>query len=426
MNWTTRASIFGTVTIASIAIAQSASASFVIFVAGNDAATLQRVRTISPSAFATKINGQPAVQAGIFNSENSADSLAIALQQSGLSAQKYFRTSGGKETDVQIPFPETTTSSVFSTPSPQQVIIQPSSVVQTLPQPSSFPVESQQQPQPQPQIFSSAPQQAVTYSNQYQQITTNTVIPQVQTQQVLVPRWQQVLVPETRQFVTQTVVPQTQIVQTSVPSGYVQPTGFAQSTGFVQPTGFAQSTGFVQPTGFAQSTGFVQPTGFAQSTDFAQSTGFVQQPTGFVQSSGFSQAVNYVQPQTGFIPSSTVVTTPYNNPVATNFTTTQSQPIAANSFSSGFNSGFSNTTQSTQQVSQPAQISDFRYVTVVPTPANNQLLLSQVRQYVPSAFLSSSGRGSFIHAGAYQNRDSAEAVSRYLRSQGVDSRVLYF
>ncbi|MBD2188201.1 hypothetical protein [Pseudanabaena mucicola] len=393
MNWTTRASIFGTVAIVSIAIAQSASASFVIFVEGNDTATLQRVRTISPSAFTTKINGQPAIQAGIFNSENSADSLAITLQQSGLSAQKYFRTSGGKETDVQVPFPETTTSSVFSAPSPQQVVIQPSSVVQTLPQPSSFQVESQSQ------IFSSAPQQVATYSNQYQQITTNTVIPQVQTQQVLVPRWQQVLVPETRQFVTQTVVPQTQIVQTSVPSGYVQPTGY---------TNQIQATGFVQPTGFVQS------------------TGYVQQPTGYVQSSGFSQAVNYVQPQTGFIPSSTVVTTPYNNSVATNFTATQSQPIAANSFSNGFSSEFSNTTQLNQQVSQPAQISDFRYVTVVPTPANNQLLLSQVRQYVPSAFFSSSGRGSFIHAGAYQNRDSAEAVSRYLRSQGVDSRVLYF
>ena len=74
----------------------------------------------------------------------------------------------------------------------------------------------------------------------------------------------------------------------------------------------------------------------------------------------------------------------------------------------------------------PTQNPNFRYVAAVPATATNQFLLSRVRQYVPNAFLSSSGRGTYIHAGAYQNRDSAESVSRYLRSQGVDSRVLYF
>ena len=379
MNWVKRFSILGSVAIASLTIAQAASARFVIFVAGNDAATLQRVRTVSPTAFATKINDQPVIQAGTFNSEISADSLAIALQQSGLSAQKYFKASGGKESNVQVPFSETSTSSssVVSLPSPQQVVIQPSSTVQ----PVSFQVDSQ------PQVFSSAPQQAIAYNqNQYQQITTNTVVPQVQTQQVLVPRWQQVLVPETRQVVTQTVVPQTQIVQT----GYVQ-------SGYVQPTAYTQST-----------SSYVQPT---------------------VQATGYTQTTGYVQPQTGFIPAAsatTVVPTTYDNSIstATNYSAVQSQPINT-AYSSGAyttTTGYSNE----PQLPQAAQNSAFRYVAAIPATANNQFLLSRVRQYVPSAFFSNSGRGTYIHAGAYQSRDSAEAVSRYLRSQGVDSRVLYF
>jgi hypothetical protein len=379
VNWVKRFSILGSVAIASLTIAQAASARFVIFVAGNDAVTLQRVRTVSPTAFATKINDQPVIQAGTFNSEISADSLAIALQQSGLSAQKFFKASGGKESNVQVPFSETSTSSssVVSLPSPQQVVIQPSSTVQ----PVSFQVDSQ------PQVFSSAPQQAIAYNqNQYQQITTNTVVPQVQTQQVLVPRWQQVLVPETRQVVTQTVVPQTQIVQT----GYVQ-------SGYVQPTAYTQST-----------SSYVQPT---------------------VQATGYTQTTGYVQPQTGFIPAAsatTVVPTTYDNSIstATNYSAVQSQPINT-AYSNGAyttTTGYSNE----PQLPQAAQNSAFRYVAAVPATANNQFLLSRVRQYVPSAFFSNSGRGTYIHAGAYQSRDSAEAVSRYLRSQGVDSRVLYF
>ncbi len=355
VNWVNKLSILGTVAIAStilsMAIAQPASARFVIFVAGNDAATLQKVRTVSPGAFATKINDQPAIQAGTFNSETSADSLAVALQQSGLSAQKYFRASEGKESNVPVPFSEATTT--FTPASPQQVVIQPNSTQQVVIQSES-----------QPQSFSAAPQQNLAYANnqclqagqinvqsscaqpQYQQITTNTVVPQVQTQQVLVPRWQQVLVPETRQVVTQTVVPQTQVVQT----GYV-------------------STG-------------------------------------------------YVQPQSGFIQSSSAIQVP---------TAYDSNSIAPNNNYANFSTQTTSTGLSNDQLlPQQSQNPNFRYVAAVPASANNQFLLSRIRQYVPNAFLSNSGRGTYIHAGAYQNRDSAESVSRYLRSQGVDSRVLYF
>jgi len=320
VNWIKKFSILGTAAIAWLAIAQSASARFVIFVPGNDAATLQRVRTISPTAFATKINDQSVIQAGTFNSEISADSLAIALQQSGLSAQKYFKASEGKESNVQVPFSDT--SSVTPLTTPQQVIIQSAALTQ------------------QPVAFSEAPSQFVNSVTQQsilpqQSIAyTNTVVPQVQTQQVLVPRWQQVLVPETRQVVTQTVVPQTQIVQT----GYIQSASNQQNT--------------------------------------------------------------YVQPQSGFIQSATTVApTGYDNSIGTS---------------------------PEQLLPQQSQNTNFRYVAAVPTNINNQFLLSRVRQYVPNAFFSNSGRGTYIHAGAYQSRDSAESVSRYLRSQGVDSRVLYF
>ena len=364
VDWLNRFNILGIVAITSIAIAPSASAQFVIFVSGNDPATLQRVRTVSPSAFATKINDQPIVQAGIFNSEASADQMAIALQQSGLSAQKYFRTSGGKESNVQVPFTDSvvvsnavpqTSAFLPQAATPQQVVIQPVPVQQTA-------IADQQQ-------FFTAPQQTFTYSAP-QQIVTNTVVPQVQTQQVLVPRWQQVLVPETRQVVTQTIVPQTQIVQ----------------------------------------------------------TGFVQTSAQSVAAQGFNQSVatgTYIQPQTSFIPA-TSATTINSAPVSYDgfATSSQSQPIAT-SFSSD-----SNFVQSSvQSGTQSGQTQTSRYVAVVPANANSassQFLLSRVRQYIPTAFFSSSGRGSFIHAGAYQNRDSAEAISRYLRSQGVDSRVIYF
>ncbi len=376
MNWIKRFSILGSVAIASLAISQSASARFVIFVAGNDAATLQRVRTVAPTAFATKINDQPVIQAGTFNSETSADSLAFSLQQSGLSAQKYFRSSGGKESNVQVPFTDTaTTSSPISLPNPQQVVIQQNPT--PLSQPVSFQTDAQ------PQVLSSGTQQAIAYNQpQYQQITTNTVVPQVQTQQVLVQRWQQVLVPETRQVVTQTVVPQTQIV----PTAYTQP-----ANAYLQP-----ATAYVQQ----QATGYTQPTG-------------------------------YMQPQTGFISaaSATVVPTAYDNSLAASAPTSlalPTQPISTAYANTAYaNTAYTNTATE-PQLPQATQNPNFRYVAAVPAAASNQFLLSRVRQYVPNAFLTNSGRGTYIHAGAYQSRDSAEAVSRYLRSQGVDSRVLYF
>jgi len=66
----------------------------------------------------------------------------------------------------------------------------------------------------------------------------------------------------------------------------------------------------------------------------------------------------------------------------------------------------------------------YRYVTAVPLATISTL--DQVRQFIPTAFVARSGRGNYIYAGGYQNRDAAESLKHFLRSQGLDARVLYF
>ncbi|WP_414754462.1 peptidoglycan-binding domain-containing protein [Anabaena sp. CCY 9910] len=65
-----------------------------------------------------------------------------------------------------------------------------------------------------------------------------------------------------------------------------------------------------------------------------------------------------------------------------------------------------------------------RYVVIV--PISNGGTLNQVRRYVPSAYTSKSNLGTFVNAGTYSDRSSAEQMSRMLRSNGLDARVQYF
>ena len=76
---------------------------------------------------------------------------------------------------------------------------------------------------------------------------------------------------------------------------------------------------------------------------------------------------------------------------------------------------------STNSIENSAQ---YRYVTAV--PMRTMQTLFQVRQIVPSAFVAKSGRGDYVYAGGYTNRDAAESLKHFLRSQGLDARVLYF
>jgi cell division protein FtsN len=66
----------------------------------------------------------------------------------------------------------------------------------------------------------------------------------------------------------------------------------------------------------------------------------------------------------------------------------------------------------------------YRYVAAI--PMRSIATLAQVRQLIPSAFVAKSSRGDYIYAGGYTNRDTAESLKHFLRSQGLDARVLYF
>lgn len=65
----------------------------------------------------------------------------------------------------------------------------------------------------------------------------------------------------------------------------------------------------------------------------------------------------------------------------------------------------------------------FPYVVVV--PGNDSSLLSQVRRYVPSAYVDEAKPGSFIRAGSFIQRTDAEQLTDVLRNNGFDARVAY-
>ncbi len=71
-----------------------------------------------------------------------------------------------------------------------------------------------------------------------------------------------------------------------------------------------------------------------------------------------------------------------------------------------------------------ANSAQYRYVAAV--PVRSVATLAQVRQLIPSVFVAKSSRGDYVYAGGYANRDAAESLKHFLRSQGLDARVLYF
>lgn len=68
----------------------------------------------------------------------------------------------------------------------------------------------------------------------------------------------------------------------------------------------------------------------------------------------------------------------------------------------------------------------YRYVTAIPMSTGGMGALAQVQRLIPKAFVAKSFRGNYIYAGGYTNRDAAESLKHFLRSQGLDARVLYF
>ncbi|HEY9799342.1 MAG TPA: peptidoglycan-binding protein [Leptolyngbyaceae cyanobacterium] len=83
-----------------------------------------------------------------------------------------------------------------------------------------------------------------------------------------------------------------------------------------------------------------------------------------------------------------------------------------------------NGTSTSEDFNNPGNFGNNRYVVVV--PVRNGSTLNQVRRYVPNAFTANSNLGTYINAGSFSDRASAERTSKMLRSNGLDARVQYF
>ncbi len=65
-----------------------------------------------------------------------------------------------------------------------------------------------------------------------------------------------------------------------------------------------------------------------------------------------------------------------------------------------------------------------RYFVIIPSTVGS--VLDKARNIVPTARLTSSDRGTYIEVQGYPDRPSAETLNATMRSQGLDSRVIYF
>jgi hypothetical protein len=78
----------------------------------------------------------------------------------------------------------------------------------------------------------------------------------------------------------------------------------------------------------------------------------------------------------------------------------------------------------TAEINPPPTLSRNRYYVIVPSSVDS--VLAKVRNLVPTARLTASERGTYIEVQGFPERGSAEALSINMRSQGLDSRVIYF
>jgi hypothetical protein len=62
---------------------------------------------------------------------------------------------------------------------------------------------------------------------------------------------------------------------------------------------------------------------------------------------------------------------------------------------------------------------------LVAVPGNDYALFNQVRRAAPGAYQDTDSRGNFINAGSFNRRSEANALTRRLRNQGFDARVIY-
>lgn len=62
---------------------------------------------------------------------------------------------------------------------------------------------------------------------------------------------------------------------------------------------------------------------------------------------------------------------------------------------------------------------------VVAVPTSDVAILERVQAIVPTAFLTDSRLGRYVHAGSSERRSQSNALNRQLRRQGLDARVIY-
>jgi hypothetical protein len=82
------------------------------------------------------------------------------------------------------------------------------------------------------------------------------------------------------------------------------------------------------------------------------------------------------------------------------------------------------TPNTTAAINPPPTLSRNRYYVIVPSSVDT--VLTKVRNIVPTARLTASERGTYIEVQGFPDRGSAEALNINMRSQGLDSRVIYF
>jgi hypothetical protein len=75
-------------------------------------------------------------------------------------------------------------------------------------------------------------------------------------------------------------------------------------------------------------------------------------------------------------------------------------------------------------INPPPTLSRNRYFVIVPSSVES--VLQKVRTIAPNARLTASERGTYIEAQGFPDRGGAEALNSTMRSQGLDSRVIYF
>jgi len=76
----------------------------------------------------------------------------------------------------------------------------------------------------------------------------------------------------------------------------------------------------------------------------------------------------------------------------------------------------------TEQIGR--QANGNRYFVIIPSTV--AAVLDKARTIVPTAKLNSSDRGTYIEVQGYPDRSSADTLNATMRSQGLDSRVIYF